>query len=64
MTIKEAKEEIVNCGCTLRVEDGEYRVNYRYGKEATAYYTNNLNDAVKTARSMEAKMLMKGSQPA
>lgn len=30
----------------------EYRVNYRNGKEATAYYTNDLEDAVGTGRAM------------
>lgn len=39
-------------GCTLRKKGGEYRVNYFGGKEGTAYYTNDLSDAVETARMM------------
>lgn len=30
----------------------EYRVNLRGGKEATAYYTDNRDDALDTARAM------------
>ena len=38
---------------TLRkVRSGDYRVNFRDGNETTAYYTDNLEDAVKTAVEM------------
>jgi hypothetical protein len=36
--------------CVLR--SGNYRVNFRNGNETTAYYTGNLEDAVKTAIEM------------
>ena len=37
-------------GLTLReLCSGDYRVNYRDGSEVTAYYTDNLEDAVNTA---------------
>jgi hypothetical protein len=54
MTIKEAKARIRPLGLVLRndIEAGEYRVNYRGGREATAYYTNDLDDAVNTAQAM------------
>jgi hypothetical protein len=37
------------------VRSGDYRVNLREGNEATAYYTDNLEDAVKTAVEMARK---------
>ena len=38
---------------TLRqVRSGAYRVNFRDGNETTAYYTDNLDDAVNTAIEM------------
>lgn len=54
MNFKQAKLHCRNLGhgMTLRKIDGEYRVNYRYGDEATAYYTNDLADAISTAESM------------
>ena len=40
-------------GLTLRkVRSGDYRVNFRDGNETRAYYTDNLEDAVKTAVEM------------
>ena len=40
-------------GLTLRkVRSGDYRVNFRDGNETTTYYTDNLEDAVKTAVEM------------
>lgn len=37
---------------SLRHDDGEYRVNFRAGREATAYYTNDLEDALATGIAM------------
>jgi hypothetical protein len=34
------------------VRSGAYRVNFRDGNETTAYYTDSLEDAVKTAVEM------------
>jgi hypothetical protein len=39
---------------TLKKVDGEYRVNFAGGDEATAYYTNDLEDAFSTAIDMRA----------
>ena len=47
MTLQEAKSIARHLGLTLRlVRSGEYRVNFRDGDETTAYYTENLEDAV------------------
>lgn len=47
MTIKEAKEILKPLGLWLRIKDGEYRVAFPRD-EASAYYTNDLDDAVNT----------------
>ena len=56
MTLQEAKSIARHHGLTLRkVRSGDYRVNFRDGNEATAYYTDNLEDAVNTAVEMARK---------
>ena len=53
MTLQEAKSIARHLGLTLRqVRSGAYRANVRDGNETTAYYTDNLEDAVKTAVEM------------
>ena len=53
MMLQEAKSIARHLGLTLRhVRSGAYRVNFRDGNETTAYYTDNLEDAVKTAVEM------------
>ena len=53
MTLPEAKSIARHLGLTLRqVRSGAYRVNFRDGNETTAYYTDSLEDAVKTAVEM------------
>jgi len=54
MTIAEAKAILRPLGVTLRHTVGEFRVNLAGGKEATAYYTDDINDAVATGRAMAA----------
>jgi hypothetical protein len=50
MTLQQAKSIARHLGLTLRkVCSGDYRVNLRDGNETTAYYTDNLEDAVNTA---------------
>ena len=53
---REAARNIVRSyGYTLtRTDHGEWRVNERGGDEATAYYTDDIWDAVGTARHMAA----------
>jgi hypothetical protein len=56
MTLAEAKSIARHLGLTLRkIRSGEYRVNLRDGNEMTAYYTDNLEDAVKAALEMHRK---------
>jgi hypothetical protein len=47
--LQEAKSIARHLGLTLRkVRSGDYRVKFRDGNEMTAYYTDNLEDAVNT----------------
>ena len=53
MTLQEAKSIARHLGLILRkVRSGDYRVNFREGKESTAYYTDTLEDAVRAAIEM------------
>jgi hypothetical protein len=53
MNFKETKDKLrVVFGVKLTKTDGEYRVNFVGGKEATAYYTNDLADAFGTGVAM------------
>ena len=64
MTLQEAKSIARHLGLTLRkVRSGEYRVNFRDGNEATAYYTDNLEDPVKTAVEMARKRALRAGPP-
>ncbi len=48
MTLGLAKIKLRQVGMTLTRKDGEYRVNIAGGKEATAYYTDDIEDALNT----------------
>jgi len=53
MTLQEAKSIARHLGFTLRkVRSGDYRVNLPGGDDTTAYYTDDLEDAVRTAVEM------------
>ena len=55
-TLQEAKSIARHLRLTLRkVRSGHFRVNFRDGNETTAYYTDNLEDAVRTAIEMTRK---------
>jgi uncharacterized protein YggE len=59
MTIQKAKSMARRFGLTLReVCSGDYRVNFRDGNETTAYYTDNLEDAVNTAVEMAQRPII------
>ena len=59
MTLQQAKSIARHLGLTLRmVRSGDYRVNFRDGNEITAYYTDNLEDAVKTAIEMARRRVV------
>ena len=50
MTLREAQQAVKKLGITIRkTREGEYRMNYTNGREATAYYATDLDDAVATA---------------
>lgn len=51
-TQAEAKLLLAAHGMTMRSRDGEHRVNFKDGDEATASYTNDLEDAVNTGMAM------------
>ena len=56
MTLQEAKSIARHLGLTLRkVRSGHYRVNFCDGDETTAYYADDLEDAVNTAVEMARK---------
>jgi hypothetical protein len=50
-TLAEARA-ILGPEMTLRHKDGEYRVNYAGGREETASYTSDLEDAINTGKHM------------
>ena len=55
-TYRAACERWPGTPITLRkVRSGDYRVNFRDGNETTRYYTDSLEDAVKTAVEMTRK---------
>jgi hypothetical protein len=47
-----ACDELRILGLVLRSGNGQYRVNYRDGREATEYVTDDLADAVRNGRKM------------
>lgn len=53
LTIAAAKKQINEMGFSFRKTDsGDFRVNIYNGTEDTAYYTNDLQDAIDTAKHM------------
>jgi hypothetical protein len=54
MKFKEVKDALKKIGMTItyKSEYSEYRVNFISGKEETAYYTNDLDDAYLTGQDM------------
>ena len=56
MTLQEAKLIARHLGLTLRkVRSGQYRVNFPDADDSTAYYTDNLEDAINAAVEMARK---------
>jgi hypothetical protein len=51
------RKELRKYGIAILKVEGEYRVNFRGGKEATAYYTNDLRDAYDTGIAMAVRAL-------
>jgi len=52
MTLADAKEQLRPIGVVLAKRDGEYRVNRKGAAERSAYYTDDLWDAVATGQTM------------
>jgi hypothetical protein len=60
MTLQEAKSIARHLGCTLRkVRSGDYCVKFPDGNDSTAYYTDNLEDAVNVAVAVVRKREMR-----
>lgn len=59
MTLRAAQAAVRALGMVLtsHPELGEYRLNFKGGTEATAYYTNDLDDAIATAEDMAQRHL-------
>jgi hypothetical protein len=57
MTIKEAITTIKAMGlrCKWIPETREFRINFLNGSEATAYYTDSVEDAIGTALQMKTQ---------
>jgi hypothetical protein len=56
MMLQQAKSIARHLGLTLRqVRSGAHRVNFRDGNETTAYYTDDLEDAINAAVEMARK---------
>lgn len=52
ITRAEVMRTIRSLGLSASRRDGEWRINFRGGREATAYYTEDEQDALDTADSM------------
>lgn len=52
LTFKSLQIKLHAMKMTVSCNDGEFRINFRYGKEETAYYTDNIDDAYRTAIDM------------
>jgi hypothetical protein len=52
LTFQKAKEELSLLGISIKKHDGEYCVNFKGGEEETAYYTDDLGDALGTGKQM------------
>lgn len=52
LTLREAQTIARMLRMSIRKRDGEYRVNFTGASAATAYYTDDLRDALDTARAM------------
>jgi hypothetical protein len=63
MTLQEAKSIARHLGLTLRkVRSGDYRVNFPNADDSTAYYTDNLEDAINAAVEMARKRALSAAK--
>jgi hypothetical protein len=61
--LHEATRYLSGIGVSLTHREGEYRVNFKGGTEDTAYYTNDLKDAVGTGIEMVKRKGVYGANP-
>jgi hypothetical protein len=52
LKLEDVRRELSPLGIIVRLTYGEYRVNFRGGKEETAYYATDLEDALASGRAM------------
>jgi hypothetical protein len=52
LTLAQARAALAQLGLVIKKTDREYRVNWPKAREATAYYTTELDDAVATGKAM------------
>lgn len=53
MNLKDVKKQLSAIGVTIKTIEGtEYRINFKGGSEASAYYTDDLEDALITGKVM------------
>jgi hypothetical protein len=55
--------ELAALGLTIAVRPGEYVVNFRGGGDATAYFTDDLDEALDHGRALAAALAEATSQP-
>lgn len=68
LTLKGAKLKLAELGITINKRDDTYRVNFKGGFESTAYYTDDIEDALGTGGVMakyatSAGGIKKGKEP-
>jgi len=61
LTLETAKEELSPLGISIIKHEGEYCVNFKGEKEKTAYYTDDLGDAISTGKDMAKRRDKKAS---
>lgn len=52
LKFRDVRMQLVQVGVTIQHNDGEYRVCKRGADEDSAYYTNDLQDALDTGRKL------------
>lgn len=53
--LHQLREQVQQLGMSLYLRDGEYRLNFRHGRDTTAYYSNDPVDVYRQAKIMAAE---------
>lgn len=64
VTLAQINATLRPLGLSCRKRDGEFRVNFIGGEEATAYYTSEADDALQTGQAMAARRNAAPAAPA